>query len=66
MANIKTFDLNLLKLNEKSCKDIDTYYIGYIAIKKIDNYENIYSVNPFCLIIDILDGPIEEKMELNT
>ena len=37
MANIKTFDLNLLKLNEKSCKDIDTYYIGYIAIKKIDN-----------------------------
>ena len=66
MANIKTFDLNLLKLNEKSCKDIDTYYIGYIAIKKIDNYENIYSVYPFCLIIDILDGPIEEKMELNT
>ena len=27
------------------------YYIGYIAIKKIDDYESIYSVNPVYLRI---------------
>ena len=37
------------------------YYIGYITITKIDNYENIQSVNPLYLIIDKVDGFIEEK-----
>ena len=37
------------------------YYIGYITIKKIDNYENIHNVNPLYLIIDKVDGFIEEK-----
>ena len=30
-------------------------------IKKVDYYENIYSVNPFHLIIGKVDGFIEEK-----
>ena len=42
-------------------KNVDIYYIGYIIIKKIDDYENIYSVNPLYLIIGIVDGFIEEK-----
>ena len=46
-------------------KNIDIYYIGYIAIKKVDDYENIYSVNPFYLIIGEVDGHIEEKMGVN-
>ena len=32
-------------------------------LKKIDDYENIYSVNPLYLIIDEVDGHIEEKNE---
>ena len=40
-------------------KDIDICYIGYITIKKIGNCENIYSVNPFYLIIGKADGHIE-------
>ena len=52
MINIKKFDSNLLKIDEKSYKDIGIYNIGYITIKKIDDYENIYSVNPLYLIID--------------
>ena len=42
-------------------KDIDIYYNGYIKIEKIDDCENIYSVNPLYLIIGKVDGHIEEK-----
>ena len=41
MADIKKFDSNLLKIDKKSYKNIGIYNIGYITIKKIDNYENI-------------------------
>ena len=34
MINIKNFHSNLLKIDKKLYKDIDYYYIGYIAIKK--------------------------------
>ena len=40
MINIKDFDSSLLKIDKKSYKNIGTYYIGYITIKKIDEYEN--------------------------
>ena len=46
MINIKDFDSNLLKIDKKSYKNIGIYNIGYITVKKLDDYENIYSVNP--------------------
>ena len=52
---------NLLKIDKKSYKNIDIYYIGYITIKKIDDYESIYSVNPLYLRINHASGYIEEK-----
>ena len=61
MIDIKTFDSYLLKLDKKSYKDIGIYNIGYITIKKIDHYENIYSVNPLYLTINHVSGYIEEK-----
>ena len=61
IINIEEFDSNLLKIDKKSYKDIDIYYIGYITIKKIGDYENIYSVNPLYLIIGKVDGHIEEN-----
>ena len=61
MVDIKKFDSNLLKINKKSYKDIGIYNIGYITVKKIDDYENIYSVNPLYLIVDHASGYIEEK-----
>ena len=36
MINIKDFDPNLLKIDKKSYKNIDIYYIGYIIVK--DSY----------------------------
>ena len=61
IINIKKFDSNLLKIDEKSYKDIGIYNIWYITIKRIDDYENIYSVNHLYLIIDHASSHIEEK-----
>ena len=46
---------------KKSCKSIEIYYIGYITIKKNDDYENVDSVNPLYLIIREVNGYIKEK-----
>ena len=58
---LKDFEPNLLKTGKNSYKNIDIYYIGHIAIKKIDDYEKIYSVNPLYLRISHASGYIEEK-----
>ena len=54
MMNIKNFHSNLLKIDKKSHKDIDIYYLGYITIKKFSGCENSHSVNPLCLMIHLL------------
>ena len=46
MINLKNFEPNLLKIDKKHYKGINIYYIRYVTIKRIDDYENIYSVNP--------------------
>ena len=61
MINIKNFEPNLLKIDRKSYKNIGIYNIGYITIKKIDDCENIYSVNPLYLLINHANEYIEEK-----
>ena len=61
VINIKNFESNLLKIDRKSYKNIGIYNIGYITIKKIDDYENIYSVNPLYLLLNHANGYIEEK-----
>ena len=38
MINIKKLDSSLLKINKKSYKDIGIYKIGYITIKKMDDW----------------------------
>ena len=58
MINIEEFDSNLPKIDKKSYKDIDIYYIGYITIKKIGERKNIYSLNPLHLMIGKVDGDI--------
>ena len=65
MNNIKKFDSNLLQIDKKSYKSIDIYYTGYITVKEIDNYENIYSVNLLHLIANTADV-LKKKMEVNS
>ena len=61
MINIKDFDSSQLKIDKKSYKKIGIYYIGYISINSISDYENINSVNPLYLVIAEVDGYIEEN-----
>ena len=61
MINIKNFHSNLLKIDKKSYKDIDIYYIGYITIKKFGDCENIHRVNSLYLIIHSATGQSKEN-----
>ena len=63
MINIKDFDPRLIKIDKKSYKNIGIYYIGYIMIKSVSDYENITHVHPLYLIIGDVDGYIEENNE---
>ena len=63
MINIKHFEPNLFKIDRTSYKNIGIYNIEYITIKKIDDYENIYGVNPLYLRVNHASGYIEEKNE---
>ena len=58
LINIKDFDPKLLKLDKKSFKNISMYYIGYVTKK--DEYK-INSVNPLYLLVDEIDGFVQEK-----
>ena len=60
MIYIEDFDSNLLKLDKKSHRSIDIYYIEYIAVKDSD-YVKINSLNPLFLFTDNVEGYIEEK-----
>ena len=61
IIDLKDFDAKLLKIRQKSYKNIEIYYIGYITIKKIDDYESIYSVRFLYLRIGHTRGYIEEE-----
>ena len=52
-----------MKVDKKDYSEIDIYYIGYVTIKKLDNRNNINSVNPLYLMIDEMIGHFEEKNE---
>ena len=51
----------MLNIDKKHYKWINIYYIGYITIKKNDEYESIYSVNPLYLHINHASGYMEEQ-----
>ena len=53
--NIKSFDPNKIKIDEKSYKNILTYYLGYVTIIDLKCIK-INSVNPLYLIINKVNG----------
>ena len=57
--NVKDFDSNNIKIDEKSHKDILIYYIGYVMIKDL-KYVKINSINPLCLILKKMNGYFAE------
>ena len=64
---LKDFDVKLLKVDKKDYNEIGIYYIGYVTIKKIGDYNNINSVNPLYLIINEMIGHVEcNSIECNS
>ena len=59
--NIKNFEPNLSKIDRKSYKNVGIYNIGYITMKNIYDYENIYSINSLYFVVNHANGYIEEK-----
>ena len=62
IISLKSFESKLLK-NGIYKNKINIYNIEYIKIKKIDNWEKIYCVNPLYLLINHASGYIEEDNE---
>ena len=61
MISIEDFDSSLLKIDKRFYKNIGIYNIGYITVKKTDDYKNIHSANLLYLIIGKAIGHIKEK-----
>ena len=61
--NLKNFESKLLKIDKKSYKNIGIYNIGYTTIKKLEDCENIYGVNPLYLCISHASRYIKEENE---
>ena len=59
IINIKIYDPNNIKIDEKPNKIILIYYIGYVTIKD-SKYVKIKSVNSLYLIFGKLNGYFEE------
>ena len=63
--DLKDFNPKLIKIDKKDYIEIDIYYIGYATIKKINDYNNINTVNPLYLMINEMIGNFEEKMKIS-
>ena len=59
IINIKTFDPNNIKIDEKLYEDILIYYIGYVTIKD-SKYVKINSVIPLYLSFSKVNEYFEE------
>ena len=62
IINIKNFDRNYIKIDEKSYKNILIYYTGYLT-RKASKHVKISSANPLCLIFINVNGKFEEIKE---
>ena len=64
MNNIKYLVPNKIKIDEKSYKNIIIYCIGYMTVKDL-SYTIVNSVNPLYVILNKINGYIEESKEIN-
>ena len=57
--NMRQFDPNDIKIDEKSYKNILIYYIGYVTIKD-SKYVKMNSVNPLYFMFNRMNGYFEK------
>ena len=51
LINVSNFKASNLKIDKKTCKDNDIYYIGYVDRDKPSDWK-VNSVNPLYLIVN--------------
>ena len=56
-SSTENFNVNNIKIDEKSYKNLFIYYIGFVTIK---NDLKVFSVNPLYLICNKINGYFEE------
>ena len=59
LSDLKNFDAEFIKIDKKSDKNIDIYYIGYRPFIKIGDYWSNFTVNPLYLDIAYASEHIE-------
>ena len=64
IINIKNFDPNNIKIDEKSYKNILIYCIGYVTIRD-SKYVKINSANSLYLIINKVNGYFEKSIKVS-
>ena len=64
IANIKNFDPNKIKVDEKSYRNIFIYNIGFVTVSDLKQVK-INSINSLYLIINIVNGQFEEIKKKN-
>ena len=60
LINLSNFSINNLKIDKKTWKDIDIYYIGYVDKSKPSEWR-VNSVNPLYLIVNKVFCFVGEK-----
>ena len=65
LSDLKNFDAEFIKIDKKSDKNIDIYYIGYRPFIKIGDYWSNFTVNPLYLDIAYASEHIECNYEKN-
>ena len=61
LVNLSNFSVNNSKLDKKTWKDIDIYYIGYVDKNKPEEWK-VNSVNPLYLNINKVFCFVGDKM----
>ena len=59
LINVLNFEASNIKLDKKTWKDINVYYVGYVDEKRD---WNVNSFNPLYLLINRVYGYVSEKM----
>ena len=60
LINVLKFEASNLKLDKKTWRDIDIYYIGYVDKDKPSGWK-VNSANPLYVIINRVYGIVSEK-----
>ena len=60
IMDLKDFEPNMLKIDKKSYKNSDIYYIGYITIKKL-MIMRVFIVQILCICVLIMQVDILKK-----